>query len=83
MQSFKVQAAGFRQHAEAAPIVQPVATQSIGLKQLVAFFTRALRLHLRYEDDIASRYAGCGWSDTTERQMVDDIAAVHCSRPWR
>jgi hypothetical protein len=34
-----------------------------------------LKRHLRAEGDIVARYDGCGWNDSTERQMFDDIAA--------
>jgi hypothetical protein len=33
-----------------------------------------LKRHLWAEDDIVARYEGCGWNDSTERQISDDIA---------
>jgi hypothetical protein len=33
-----------------------------------------LKRQLWAENDIVARYHGCGWNDSTERQMFDDIA---------
>jgi len=53
---------------------------------LACAFTRVVRLfaaildrRARAEDDIVTRYAGCGWNDATERQMAGDIATMRCT----
>jgi hypothetical protein len=49
-------------------------------KGLARFLASIIGLRPRYEDDIVARYAGCGWNDAVERQMVDDIATMRCTR---
>ena len=49
-------------------------------KGLVGFLASILGLRARAEDDIVARYAGCGWNDAIERQIVDDIATMRCTR---
>lgn len=49
-------------------------------KRLVGFFASILHLRVRDEDDIAARYAGCGWNDATERQLLNDIGGKHTAR---
>jgi hypothetical protein len=75
MQSSPSQTAYRPQSSESSPIVRaPVFTR------LVRFFGFILGLRARAEDAIVERYAGWGWNDAAERQMVDDIATMRSSR---
>lgn len=40
----------------------------------------ALRGLGRRDDIVASRYEGCSWGDTTEREMTNDIVNWGCTR---
>jgi len=48
--------------------------------RLVRFFGFILGPRARAEEAIVERYAGWGWNDAAERQMVDDIATMRSSR---
>lgn len=50
---------------------------SRGFTWLLSFFASTLGLHARTEDGVGARYAGCGWNDTTESQMIGDITGGH------
>jgi hypothetical protein len=43
-------------------------------------FAAAVRRRSRTEDIIASQYEGRSWCDTTEREMINDIANWGCTR---
>ncbi len=47
---------------------------------LLSFLARIFNVRARAEDDIVTRFAGYGWNDSRERQMIDDIAAMRCER---
>jgi hypothetical protein len=49
-------------------------------KRLVGFFASILHLRARDEDYIAARYAGCGWNDAIEHQLLNDIGSKHNAR---
>ena len=75
MQSSPSQTAYPSQRSESSPMVRaPVFTG------LVRFFAFIVGLRAREEDAIVERYAGWGWNDAAERQMVDDIATMRSSR---
>jgi hypothetical protein len=42
--------------------------------RVAACLGAVLKWHLWAEEGIVARYDGCGWSDSSERQMFDDIA---------
>jgi len=48
--------------------------------RLARFFAFILGPRARAEDAIVERYAGWGWNDAAERQMVDDIATMRSTR---
>ncbi len=71
MQSSPSQTAYRSQSSESSPMLRaPV------FMRLMRFFTFFLGLRARMEDAIVERYAGWGWNDAAERQMVDDIATM-------
>jgi len=75
MQSSPSQTAYRSQNSESSPMVrEPVFTRR------VRFFACILGLRARAEDAIVERYAGWGWNDAAERQMVNDIATMRSSR---
>jgi hypothetical protein len=75
MQSSPSQTAYRSQSSENSPTLQaPVFTR------LLRFFAFILSLRARTEDAIVERYAGWGWNDAAERQMVDDIATMRSTR---
>jgi hypothetical protein len=37
-------------------------------------------MRVRVENDIAAHYAGCGWNDAIEREIIDDLASMHSRR---
>ena len=43
------------------------------LARLLAFFSNLLNVRGRMEDEIAARYEGCAWCDSTEQQITRDI----------
>jgi hypothetical protein len=75
MPSSQAQITGLSQQIEDSSIIVAPA-----LKGLVGFFASILRGRVRDEDDIAGRYAGCGWNDGIERQMANDIGSRHNTR---
>ena len=48
--------------------------------QVATFFTTILNVRGRTENFIVSNYKGCGWNDSTERELNNDLANHHCSR---
>jgi hypothetical protein len=75
MQSSQVQTAVLSQRAENCPAARPPT-----FTRLVGLFASILGVRALREDDIVERYAGWGWNDAVERQIVDDIATLRSSR---
>ena len=46
----------------------------------MGFLASILSHRARDEGDIVGRYAGCGWNDAIERQVVDAIATMRGTR---
>lgn len=41
---------------------------------IVTAFTAMLNRFARTDDEVATRYAGCGWNDSTEREILHDVS---------
>jgi hypothetical protein len=75
MRSSQVQTTNLSQDPKASPTLAAAA-----LQWLRALFASLLGVRDRVEDDIAAHYAGCGWNDAIEREIVDDVASMHSRR---
>ena len=75
MQSSQAQTASLSRCPEDSPTV----AGSV-FKRLMGFLASILSHRARDEGDIVGRYAGCGWNDAIERQVVDAIATMRGTR---
>lgn len=48
--------------------------------QVATFFGTILNVCGRTETFIVSSYKECGWNDSTERELNNDLANYHCFR---
>jgi hypothetical protein len=72
MQSTQAHTGNFPRHSHDSPTFAAPAVK--GLKGLLRWI---FGLRVRVEDDIVAHYAGCGWNDAIERQIIDDITSIH------
>jgi hypothetical protein len=55
---------------------EPASLSGSRPERLKARFLSIVGLWGRVDDVIGVRYAGCGWNDAIEQQMIDDAARV-------